>query len=210
MTVQCNHFVFRQTPESRYSHFVPASGNTADTWTELEQLAERLMQDPTRVTEVEPGKVRSISVPLDQVTGRFFSGVILVEAGDALTAKCAKRRGALPGEQPFIQHAVVGGKKEPAKAVDIILYHESHLSAAEKSYTPEGATEPVTETAQWQVISVNCRTTEAPEPPTPQAMMRNYFAKLGRPEGEGGSAMDYSALEFAESIAYWSLRSMLE
>ena len=65
-------------------------------------------------------------------------------------------------------------------------------------------------TAEWQIVSVNCRTTEAPEPPTPQAMMRNFFAKLGRPEGAGGSPMDYTAKQFAESIAYWSCRAMRE
>jgi hypothetical protein len=208
MTVACNPFVYRQTADSRFSHYVPASGNPEDTWAELVELVERYRLDPARVTSLKPGKVVRVSLPVSECPGRFFSAVIAVDENTQLEAFFAKRPGALEGELPFIHTFAVGGEKASAMVADVILYHESHLNDEEKTYTPEGATEPVRITAQWQIVSINCRTTEEEEPPTPVAMARNFLAGLEAAEGAGGSAADYTAEQFARAIMYWSRRTM--
>lgn len=223
-TVELNHFVLRQTAQSRFSHFEPRSGNAADTWSELEALIASRFPTATRfefekdvpsdfvgarlITHVrEDGKVVKLVLAPEDATG-FFSGVVRANDATMFKTVCAPRANALPGELPYIHSTALNGKKSPAVVVEVILYHVSAMEAKDLTYTPAGATEPVVQDGEWQVVSVNARDTFEPEPQTPQAMARNMAAHFGLPEGEGGTPRLYTAEEFMRSILYWSDRTM--
>jgi hypothetical protein len=179
-TVVCNSFVKRQTPESRFSHF-------DGTWDELCKLVEEYLGVAT------PGYrdgVILVSVPPEQ----FASGVVEVTSDTVLVATFKARS---PNEEPFID--VVALRAVPklrARHVDVVLYRHDVLDS-DATRDANGA--PV---ATWEIISVNARPTDAPEPMQPMAMARNF---LGLP---GGTQADYTAEEFARAIAYWSKRAM--
>ena len=203
--IACNPMVLRQTPGSKFSHFEPAAAD-ADRWQVLvsivaKRLAERQPLNPE-------GTVAKLVLALDGLPGSFFSAVVAVDEKTAFATTYAPRQGAVPGEAPFIQTVAVGGRKKPARRAEVILYHVSALTEAERTYLPAGATEPVVVDAEWQIVSLNCQSTDEPEPPTPQAMARNMAAKLGLPEGVGGTPRSYTAEEFRLSILFWSQRTM--
>lgn len=218
---ELNSFVLRQTAKSRFSHFEPASGNPADTFAELDALVARVFAQATWTTKnnVDPsngpqlfedrddGKVIKLVLAPADCKG-FFSGVVRADDTTVFKTVCSVRDKALPGELPFIHSVAVNGKKSAAVFVEIVLYHVSALSLTERTYTPEGASDPVEQVGEWQVVSVNARDTSDPEPPTPQAMARNMAAHFGLPEGIGGTARLYTAEEFMRSILYWSDRTM--
>jgi len=170
--ISINNFALRQTEDSEYSHF-------AGTFEELVGLVE------AHFAEAKPGKrdgVVLVSLPPE----RFFSGVVEVTEETELTAKFEARR---KGEDAYIQ-VTAKGVKLPAKNVDIILYSHNELD------------EDASTDAEWEIVSINARPTEEPEPPTPVAMARNML------ELPGGTKAEYTAEEFARSIIYWSTRAM--
>lgn len=211
-SVGLNPMVYRQTPESRFSHFESESGQAADAFPELLRLiAGHLATEPDTVEVIdEDGLVVKVHLPESLVVGRFFSGVVKLEEGDTLRSFFAPRVRAIEGEQPFIQTLVVGGKKSPAKRVEVIIYHRDALELDERTWIPPGADATVEVTEDWQVVSVNARDTVEPEPPTPQAMARNMAAGLGLPEGIGGTERTYTAEDFMRAILYWSARAMAD
>jgi len=168
-----NSLAIRQTPDSKYSHF-------AGTSDELVSLVEGNFDQ--QKTGYRDGV---ILVPLSPEG--FFSGVVEVTPDTSLRATFSARR---KGEDPYVQVEAVGGQKLPAKAVEVVLYRHDVLGS-------DASTE-----AEWEIVSLNARPTEEPEPPTPVAMARNF---LGLP---GGTKADYAAKEFAHSIVYWSKRAM--
>jgi hypothetical protein len=87
----------------------------------------------------------------------------------------------------------VGGDKLPAAAVELVLYRRDVLL--------EEGPDAVSTEAEWELVSINARPTEGPEPMTPMAMARN-MAEL-----KGGTAATYTAEQFVESILYWSRRA---
>ena len=195
--IVCNPFVFRQTKFSRYSYF-------DGSWSELEALVKRHF---SIAVKIEPDGLRlKVTLP-QEACRRFFSAVCLLDEHSQVQAIFAARS---EGEQPYLQHSVVNGVKTRAEHVDIILYHRSILTLEEKSYFPDGASEAVIVENEWQIISVNARATAEEEPLTPQAMARNEAARLGLPEGAGGTTRAYTAEEYMRSILYWSRRAMAE
>ncbi len=118
--------------------------------------------------------------------GGFFASTVDVHPGTKLKAYFEARQ---PVEAPFIQ-VLAGGTKQQADAVDIVLYRADVLAEDDDRSND----------AEWEVISINARVTEAPEPMDPMTMARNF---LHLPGGTKGS---YTAEEFAESILYWSTR----
>ena len=93
------------------------------------------------------------------------------------------------GEEPFIT-VTSWGAKQPAAVVNIVLYsHETLVEDGDASSE-----------ADYEIISINARTTLEEEPLTPVAMMRNFL------ELTGGTKAEYSAEDFAKSIHYWSAR----
>lgn len=222
-TIELNHFVLRQTAQSRFSHFEPRSGNPADTWSELEALIASRFPTATRfasekdvpfgfigtrlITLRDDGNIVKLVLDPEDAEG-FFSGVVRANDATVFKTVCAPRANALPGELPFIHSTALNGKKSAAVVVEVILYHVSAMTEKDLTYTPAGATEPVVQDGEWQVVSVNARDTLEPEPQTPQAMARNTAAHFGLPEGEGGTPRLYTAEEFMRSILYWSDRTM--
>lgn len=167
-----NALTLRQTAESKYSHF---SGST-------NELLELVSHGFNFAKEVRDG-VASVPVPPE----KFFSGVVEVTPDTPLRTVFSVRR---KGEDPYVQVEALGGKKLPAKVVEIICYRHDVLGS-------DASTD-----AEWEVVSINARPTDEPEPPTPVAMARNFL------ELPGGTKATYSAEEFARSIIYWSRRAM--
>lgn len=198
MKFACNHFVFRQTEESRFSYF-------AGSWDALVAIAESNFHKAVDVDGESEGKRKKVTITGADCSG-FFSGVAVLDESTVLEAFCRKRR---DDELPYVQHLAVNGKKEPALCVDIILYHRDRLSESERNSAPPGAP-PVLNDAEWQIISVNCRATLEEEPLTPMAMARNEAARLGLPEGAGGTPATYTAAQYRASILYWSTRAMVK
>ncbi|MDZ4833457.1 MAG: DUF3228 family protein [Candidatus Melainabacteria bacterium] len=218
---ELNSFVLRQTAQSRFSHYEPASGIPAHTFAELDALIARQFEQATWTTadsvdvsngpklfnSRDDGKVIKLALASADCKG-FFSGVVRADDTTVFKTVCAVRDRALTGERPFIHSVAVNGKKAPAVFVEVVLYHVSALSVEERTYTPEGTNDAVIQVGEWQVVSVNARDTFEPEPPTPQAMARNMAAHLGLAEGAGGTPRVYTAEEFVQSILYWSDRAM--
>jgi hypothetical protein len=186
LKIRCNEFVKRQTRLSPFSYF-------HGSWEMLESLAER----ETRLGYVKgdlnkPG-VLIVPVP----PGGFYSGVALIKAGSTrdVTVKCEARR---EGEAPFLQIEAHGHKND-AVAVDLVLYSREKLIA-------DGDT-PSTD-ADYEIISINARTSTEPEPMTPMAMARNLLGLPGGSKPEPDELHNYTAEKFAEAIIYWSTRAM--
>jgi hypothetical protein len=207
--IGCNPFVFRQTPESKFSHFEPTG---SDDWRSvLEELVTRHIDDEELVQKLDAeGKKLKLRLPCvdDASVGRFFSGVIEVDETTALKSVFAVRERALEGEHPFIQTVAVGGRKLPARHVEVILYHCSIIPEDERTYIVPGTEDKCVVSDEWQIVSVNARATDEEEPLTPMAMARNEAKRLGLPEGEGGTAASYTPEQYVKSIVYWSRRAM--
>ena len=177
MRIGINDFVRRQTPESKFSHFVGS-------WENVVELAE------ANFASAKDGYrdgVVLVPVPFDG----FYSGVVEVTPETPLRAEFSARR---EGEDPFLSIVAVGGEKLPAAAVDVVLYRRDVLLEE----GPGG----VSTQAEWEIVSLNARATEGPEPLTPVAMARNFLELVG------GTKATYSAEEFAAAIIYWSRRAM--
>lgn len=192
MKIKCNAFVKRQTAASPFSFLADAIGQTAD-WRTLEVHVEECMEEPTKLDAVakdgyRPGVV-VLSIPPSFTGFRFYSGVTVLTETTPLRAKFAARR---PGEGAFVTVEALGHKTEAA-AVDIILYSRALL--VEEGEQPEADTD-------YEIVSINARTSIEPEPMTPMAMARNFL------ELPGGTKAEYTAAQFAEAILYWSTRAM--
>jgi len=173
--VGINEFVRRQTPDSKFSHCASS----------FEVLAALVAGSLSEGKTGYKDGVLLVSVPPEG----FFSGVVEVTEGTPLKATFESRR---KGEAPFVQVVAVGGEKLPAKAVEIVLYRHDVLAADNEASTE----------AEWEIISINARPTDEPEPMTPMAMARNMLGLTG------GTKAEYTAEEFARAIVYWSARAM--
>lgn len=174
----CNRFVTRQTETSSFSHF-------DGTWKELEDLVGNAKA--IAVKEGYRNGVILVPVPPE----RFYCAVVdlntLRHPENVISATFASRRA---GEQPFVQ-VTTALPKQQAKYVEIVLYSRDVLKETKDN---------TDETADWEIISINARITEEPEPPTPMAMARNFLQLTG------GTKATYTAEEFAKAIVYWSSR----
>lgn len=177
MRVGISNFVRRQTPDSKFSHY-------AGTWEDLVSLVES--QFDSAKAGYRDGVVL---VPVSPAG--FFSGVVEVTPETPLRAEFSARR---EGEDSFLSIVALGGEKLPAAAVDVVLYRRDVLL--------EEGPDAVSTQAEWEIISLNARPTEGPEPLTPMAMARNFL------ELPGGTKATHSAEEFARAIIYWSKRAM--
>jgi hypothetical protein len=176
MKIKASNFVKRQTAESPFSYY-------AGTWEELEAL---VAQAPPGVVGYKPG-VSLVAVPAKD----FFSGVVTLDphVTTSLKARFAARRA---GEDAFTE-VLAYGLKSPAVAVEIVLYSRTLL-------VEEG--EAVDAETDYQIVSINARTSVEPEPMTPMAMARNFLGLAG------GTKAEYTAEHFAKAIHYWSSRAM--
>ncbi|MBX9938981.1 MAG: DUF3228 family protein [Candidatus Obscuribacterales bacterium] len=210
-SIALNPMVYRQKPSSRFSHWQPTANQCDgdDYWPALLDHLNSLIENGAKRTVLRPdGLIVKYSITGDDCQG-FFSAVAELAPGDELKAVFATRAGAVKDEEPFVQVTVIGGKKLPARHVDLIFYHRDALTVEERTLrSADGSTSEVS--ADWQLVSMNARATEADEPPTPKAMARNMACALGLPEGIGGTARSYTAEEFMYAINYWSRRALVE
>lgn len=208
-TVGLCSMVQRQTPKSRFSHFEPAQGEQADALVKL--VSACFNADGADLTYLRDDKlIVRMRLPEAVCEGRFFSSIVKLEVGMQVRTVVATRPGGLPGELPYLQSVVVGAKKTPSKWVDVILYHKDALKPEERLWTPPGKTEPELNDADWILVSVNAHLSAEGEPPTPQAMARNHAARLGRPEGVGGTPRQYTDGDYMEALLFWSSHSMVD
>ncbi len=198
-SVGLNAMVRRQTARSKFSHFQPVDGDAFDELLKL--VAGCLAADDAAVTVLRPdGLIIKLRLPEQVCEGRFYTSIVKLEVGMVVKSVVAVRPGGLPDELPYLQSVVVGSKKAPSKWVDVILYHRDALKPEERGDVD----------ADWHVISVNANPSAADVPPTPQAMARNHSARLGLPEGIGGSAREYTDEDYRVSNVFWGTHAMVE
>jgi len=174
--VAINPFVTRQTASSQFSHF-------EGSWDALSALVEAHLDEARE--GYMPG-VKLVPVP----AAGFYAGVVALTAEMPLQAVFAARR---EGEEPYIEVRAAAAAKQPAAAVDIVIY--SHEVLAKDG--------DASSDAPWEVISINARLDADPEPLTPMAMARNFLGLAGGSEGAS-----YTAEEFARAIIYWNQHAM--
>lgn len=170
----------RHTPEGPRDHF-------SGTWEELIQLVEKNFENA--VEGYRPGVCRVPVTP----EGFFCSTIEAKDAPELIAVFEARRE----GELPFLQVRTTGAKS-PAHAVEVILYRHDVLE--------EGGER--TSDAEWEVVSIQARLSDEPEPMHPMTMARNFLKGIdpNHPAGEGGSAGTYTAEDFARAVVYWSAR----
>jgi|WetSurSiteA1Bulk_404760.scaffolds.fasta_scaffold00108_30 hypothetical protein len=153
-TVKCSNFVKRQTPESRFSHYM-------GTWEGLEVIAETFY----KVWEpgYKPG-VFTVQVP----PYLFKTSIVPIEGREVFTRLEARQE----GEEPVCVRTV-SGKKLPPLRVDLVIY-----SAAVLDEDNDRSTD-----ADFEIISINASPTSEPVPMTPTAMARNQLHLTGGTKG---------------------------
>lgn len=184
-TVQINTFVCRHIATSRFSHF-------GGSWIKLKALVQEAM-DAGNFEQGYRDGVFLVSVPPEG----FYAGVCQLEEGDELVGGFEPRK---QGEEPRKFVALKYGRKMPAKAVDIVVY-TSEVLAEDK-----GNEFPVDE-GNVEVISINARATEGPEPITPEALMANHFGASGGTRTMMEDATFVATLQ--ESYLYWRDKALL-
>lgn len=174
MKFAINEFVRRQTAGSRFSHFEG---------TEEELLALIEANFPLAKPGYRDG-VELVPVPAEG----FYSGVVEVQSPDAeLEIRFSARQ---EGEDPYLHVVSTTGMKDAAKFVELVMYRHDVLG-------DDASTE-----ADWELISINARSSAEEEPLTPVAMARNLL------ELPGGTKAEYTPEQFAKAIIYWSTRVM--
>jgi hypothetical protein len=175
MQIGINAFVLRQTHGSKFSHFEGSAQQVANMAADFFHEAKQGYRDGVMLVDVP--------------AAGYFSGVVELTTETELRATFSARR---EGEKLYKSVEALGAPKLAAKHVELVLYRRDVLLEDDDASTE----------CEWELISINARPTEEPEPLTPRAMARNFL------EEKGGTKADYSAREFAESILYWSTRAM--
>lgn len=173
MEIGINEFVKRQTPESKFSHF-------DGSWEELEAFLRDDSNNLGGQTGYRAG-VYLLRVKPEQ----FMSPVIKVDGDTKLEATFGSRR---DDEQSHLGIVAKGEAKQPAKFVEVVLYHRETLMEDPKEKPgPE----------KWQVISINASPTEEEVPFAPIARARNI---LGLEGGTDAKLEEKSAEELIELV----------
>lgn len=172
-------FAARQTKESQFSHWEFPN----------EQLVELVVAN---FHNRKPGyREGVILVPV--APEGFFAGVVTLEPGTLLIGKYEARK---EGEEPRKSTFAVGGRKVPAKSVDVVLYHHDVLA---ENNEQSGDTE-------WEIISVNASPTLGEMPIAPGALIANHL------QLSGGTATNMTDEQFVaklrESLAFWKDKAL--
>ena len=176
MRIALNNFVRRQTPESGFSHFEGSE----------EELIQIVHENFANHRAGYRDGVILVPVPAD----RFRTPIVLLNEDTRLHARFKARR---EGEQPCVDVTAEGNKSQ-ALVAEIVLYRNDVLRENSEESTD----------ADWEIISINARSTAEQEPMTPMAMARNFLGLTG------GTKATYTAEEFAQAIVYWSQRARIE
>jgi hypothetical protein len=191
VTIGINKFVReRQTRDSKFSHF-------EGTWQELIEQVE--MNFEHAVEGYRPGV---LLVPVGPL--RFMSSIVPVDDETPLEATFGSRR---EGEESHLGIVSTGGKKAPAKRVDIVLYHRDVLLEDDdvEDVGPE----------EWQVISINASPSSVMDVPfAPVARARNILGMKGGTDAKL-EELDVDELlalvkDMARATIFWSQHVMVE
>jgi hypothetical protein len=176
--IEVSEFVKRQTRESQFSHF-------DGTWKDLIYLV--LQNFHNRKPGYRDGVVL-VPVPPDN----FYSSIVQLQEGDLLEGTFTPRQ---KGETPRKHIGVVGGKKVPAKSVEIVCY--SHEVLAENN---EQSCDSL-----WEIISINASPLDnGAEVPMPiGTLIANYFHFNGGTEMKGVSVEQF-VQKLKESAEFWN------
>jgi len=180
MKVGVNQFVHRQTKKSCFSYY---DGSFED----VAILAQKHMVASCMRQGYRDG-VLEVEVP---PTG-FFSAVVQLTEDQTLVGCYSARR---EGEEPRKHVEVVRGVKMPARGVTLILYRHDVLGADAST------------AAEWELISINARTTSMPEPINPEVLMANHFGASGSTPTLMTESQFLKALR--ESFEYWKDKAMV-
>ena len=180
--VGINKFVERQTATSRFSHF---SGSDDELLTRIQQAWE----------QAKPGyRTGVLLVPVEP--SGFFSGVVKLQEGDALTGTFEARK---EGEKPRKAVVAEGREKMPARTVDVVLYSSTVLAEDEENELPA-------EQSNWEVISINASPDLYEMPINPNVLMHNHFGS------SGGTKTNLNDEDFVamlrRSFEYWSDKAL--
>jgi hypothetical protein len=177
-TILINSFAARQTPTSRFSYF---SGSD-------KELLARIRES---WGQAKPGYRSGVILVPIKPQG-VFSGVVRLQAGDALTGDYKARR---EGEKPRKSVVVEGREKMAAATVDVVLYNSMVLAEEDGNELP-GIPD------NWEVISINASPELEATPIQPNVLMHNHFGS------DGGTKTNLSDKGFVamlrESFIYWS------
>jgi hypothetical protein len=143
----------------------------------------------------------------------FRTGLVTLREGDELVGRFEARR---PGEEPRksvyasrVSMTLLSSSEEcdiyvdeyrekmPARAVEIILYRHDVLAENGDAETD----------AEWEIISVNARTTLGEAPIAPMVLMYNHFGS------DGGTSTNMTPEEFEAqlrvSFEFWKDKALL-
>lgn len=194
MQIHFNSFARRQTATSRFGH------------TTLSDEAVLALVEK-HFDQRKPGYREGVCLVPVPPEG-FFSSTVELKPGMKLRASYWSRR---TGEEPRLHVGVeppfkmyVGldyeAGKQPAKAVDIVLYASTVLAE-------DGDNELPAEPGNWEIVSINPRISEEEEPLKPETLMANHFHE------SGGTATGMSDGEFVAALrksrAYWKNKATL-
>lgn len=192
LTIGVSDFVRRQTIGSEFTHFDDDSKSLDDGGEEWDKVVQLALENYHRAKPGYREGVCLVPVPAEH----FHTGVVALEEGDRLVGAYEARR---KGEEPRKATRVVreDGRKAPCVAVDIILYRRDVLE--------EGGEE--TTGADWDIVSVNGRITEAEQPIHPDTLIANHF------QLDGGTATGKTPEQFESalriSVLYWKDKAIL-
>ena len=184
MTKIAMGFAARQTPESKFSHWLISE----------EALIARI---EAAFDQRKPGYRDGVClVPVDPKG--FYTGIVTVSmarggrAGETPRKTfCLDTRVARKVPEGLLLVEGAPAAKVPAKAVDVVLYHRDVLGE-------EGETHE----AEWLITSVNASPVEGEMPMNPATMMANHFGY------SGGTDTHMTPEEFVDALreSYWFWR----
>ena len=181
MELYINSFVRRQTPDSCYSHWDLSDDEFVQRIRDGFDSAKKGYREGVLLVPVAPDG--------------FYTGVVQLKDGDKLVGDFSPRKEL---EEPRQHIYAVEGEKQPAVAVDIILYSHAVLEETGENQT----------FADYEVISVNARTTEEEQPIHPMTLLANHF------QADGGTATNMSAEELEATLKvgfeYWKDKALIQ
>lgn len=182
VSVALNDFVKRQTVESEFSCHNRAVGRVLN-----------FVQ--ANWDKREPGyRDGVVSVPLiGEDAAQFLTGVVELFDNDSLSMEWKPRREKEPARLQ-VPRVAANGCKKTATHVDIICY--SHETLGDDAST----------TAEWEVVSINARLQEMPEPMHFLTLMYNHYGYEGGTETAMTDAQFVIALR--DSFSYWQGKAL--
>jgi len=138
-------------------------------------------------TDGQPTGVWMYHVRPDSMTG-LMTGIVPIGPNSDLRTT-VESRGTLD-EEAWKKTVAIAKKTQGVSAV---LGFYSHETLARKN---ENSTD-----CDFELVFFNVEPTKRPSPPSPENMARNYL------DLDGGTKMNYTARQFAESIAFWAVHA---